>query len=276
MQKSTEIIVLVENSTFSAGLAGRHGLCLAIRRENTWLLFDTGPDATLLSNAQNLGVPLESIHSIILSHGHYDHAGGLNALSRITTPKALWMHPKAPQPKYRSDGSFIGMNIPPSYEVILHPTETPTEILPHVWLMPSIAITNPNDTHIDRLEKEGLHGREQDTFEDELFLVLEEAQSISIITGCSHRGITNIIETAMHNFNKPIDFIVGGFHLNHTTREARQVIYDSLISYPIKHIAVCHCTGLQAYAELLFLGKFSVDYASTGYRIHLPHQSKIP
>jgi 7,8-dihydropterin-6-yl-methyl-4-(beta-D-ribofuranosyl)aminobenzene 5'-phosphate synthase len=265
----SEVIVLVENTTYNPFLCAKHGLALGFFHHGEWILLDTGPDGSIIANARHLGFPLKKVSHLVLSHGHYDHTGGLEALFLNHFHPTLWVHPLAQKPKYRSDGSFIGMTLPPAFQNVWTPVERPTEILPGLWVLPPAEIIHTDDTHFDNLLVEESGQKEGDTFEDELSLVIDHGESISLFTGCAHRGITNIIEQTLSLFDKPLQLVMGGFHLRHTPTESRRVIIERLKSYPVSHYAACHCTGIEAYHEMkTSLGK-RVEYASTGSRFHL-------
>ncbi|URA09154.1 MBL fold metallo-hydrolase [Thermospira aquatica] len=264
-----ELIVLVENTTFISSLCARHGLALLLHHKGGWVLFDTGSDQTIVENMQSLSLPLHEVSHVVISHGHYDHAGGLESVFSHASLQGIYAHPDALIPKYRQDGSFIGMRLSPGMQKLFTPITTVTEILPSVWVIPDIRVVHADDLHTDGLFVQKDTTREIDNFEDEVCVVLEHADSLTVYTGCAHRGITNTIETVLARFSKPIDLVIGGFHLRHTAFEIRQEIIKRLSSYPVAKFMVCHCTGLDAYSEMKALMGDRVSYASTGTRIHL-------
>ena len=108
MIKTLTITQLVENTTDSPGLLGEHGNAFLIEADEYCLLFDTGQGLTLRHNAEQLNVPIRSIESIVLSHGHYDHMGGLSEALDMTGPIDLYLHPDALGSKFNQNGRNIG------------------------------------------------------------------------------------------------------------------------------------------------------------------------
>jgi len=269
MEDRDELVVLVENTTYTPFLCAKHGLAFALLHRGQWLLVDTGPDDTVVDNARRLSVPLERVEHMVLTHGHYDHGGGLASLASQISHPHLWMHPDALLPKYRRDGSFIGVRLPPSWENTLRPLEKPTEILPGVWVVPSITVTYDDDLHGDGLFVERNGVRVEDDFEDEVYVVVDHGESVTLISGCSHRGISNIIEDAMRLFERPFDLVIGGFHLRHSPPDLQKRVVQRLASYPVGQYGVCHCTGLEAYHLMREVLQDRVMYASAGSRFPL-------
>ncbi|MFN4216246.1 MAG: hypothetical protein ACK4HQ_02425, partial [Brevinematales bacterium] len=201
--------------------------------------------------------------------GHYDHTGGMEYLSHTTSLKHIWAHPLATRPKYRMDGSDIGMHLPAKLTHLYTPVETNIEILPGVWILLPAKISYQDDCHFDNLLVEENGEKKEDTFEDELSLVIDHGESISLFTGCAHRGITNIIENTWQLFDKPFQLVMGGFHLRHTSPEIRQAIISRLVFYPVSQYAVCHCTGLEAYHDMKSIMDKRITYASVSTHLSL-------
>lgn len=126
--------------------------------------------------------------------------------------------------------------------------------------MPEIPIFNKADTSLSILN---------DKFPDELYLAINQNDELSIITGCSHRGITNIVNSAAIHFNLPVNLILGGLH----TKDCKTSQFETIINYfnhnlP-KSIGVCHCTGIERYSDLLQRCKTKVFYNYTGNVIEI-------
>ena len=125
-----------------------------------------------------------------------------------------------------------------------------TELLPGVFLFPSIDIINQEDTHFERFWVQQEDGcKIPDTFQDELAMVLVEPEGFSVLSACSHRGITNILRTVQAAFpESPCKLLLGGFHIHNAEKQKYQVIADYLQEYLPRQIGVCHCTGVDKYA----------------------------
>ena len=124
------------------------------------------------------------------------------------------------------------------------------ELLPGVFLFPSIDIINQADTHFERFWVQQEDGcKIPDTFQDELAVVLVEPEGFSVLSACSHRGITNILRTVQAAFpESPCKLLLGGFHIHNAEKQKYQVIADYLQEYLPRQIGVCHCTGVDKYA----------------------------
>lgn len=95
-----KIVTLVENTTEREDLQSKHGLCLYIETERHKILFDLGPDDTFLHNAKVCGVDIKAVDTVIISHGHSDHGGGLGAFLQVNHTANVYVHPEAFLPHY--------------------------------------------------------------------------------------------------------------------------------------------------------------------------------
>lgn len=264
------IVTLVENLVYQQGLYAEHGLAIYIETENQRILFDTGQSGLFLQNAQKLGIEIGDIDSLILSHGHYDHTGGLypflekNAKAKVYAKKDVFT------PKYHGHTRFIGTHL--NEELLKDrfvPIDSMTELADGVFIMPEIVILNPADTHFQGMYKKVDDKLIPDEFVDELFLVIKQDDQINIITACSHRGITNICTTASDYFGLPIGLVLGGFHTKSNSAGQLNVIIDYLRQLNPKLIGTCHCTGIEKYAEMTGRLAGNLFYNHTGRVINL-------
>ena len=140
-----------------------------------------------------------------------------------------------------------------------------TELVPGLFIFPHIEIVDPEDTHFDRFYTRKAESKIPDTFEDELAIALITNNSFSVISACSHRGITNMIRTIQNRFPAlSPDLILGGFHIHNAETEKFNVIAHYLAANPPERMGTCHCTGVDKYA--LFHQQFNnrVFYNYTG------------
>jgi 7,8-dihydropterin-6-yl-methyl-4-(beta-D-ribofuranosyl)aminobenzene 5'-phosphate synthase len=143
------------------------------------------------------------------------------------------------------------------------------EIVPNVFAICSIPIINNDDTHWKHFFTEKAGQKIPDCFNDELFLAITNNNKLSVLSSCSHRGITNIIRAAKHNIDLPIQLVAGGFHLKDSHPDSlKPIVKDFKILKPEK-IGVCHCTGLEHYELLKKEFPEECFYFHTGISIEL-------
>lgn len=133
-----EITVLVENQPAGRGLLGEHGIAFHVQADGWALLFDTGQGLTLTHNAAALELDLARPEAIVLSHGHYDHTGGLSAVLERCGAVDVYLHPEALKPKFNREGKVIGAPLEALTALgqarAVRTTDKPTEILPGVFV----------------------------------------------------------------------------------------------------------------------------------------------
>lgn len=265
-----KIITLIENLVTGPELVAEHGLSLFIDTGSKKLLFDTGQSGLFIKNAQNLGIDISEIDLLILSHGHYDHTGGLYPFLEVNKRAKVYAKEGIFTPKYNGKTRFIGTKV--NQDLLsgrLIPVEEVTEVANDVFIMPDTKIYNPVDTNFTRLFiKKGISFIE-DTFEDELFLVIRELESINIITACSHLGITNICSTASDYFKLPINLILGGFHMKDCGVEQYVHITHYMQEIQPNFIGACHCTGVEKFASITNDADCKVFYNASGNKIEV-------
>lgn len=255
------LTVLVNNTTDARELQGEAGLSIYIEEGRTRLLLDTGETGLLLANAVKLGIDLGQLDYIVLSHGHYDHSGGLEHLIALyqqshnvsRTRPVLLTHPQSFNRRIK-DGREIGC------------TMTETELIGHfslqksidpVWITDKLVFLGKIErTHsyegcypVGRLIK---NGKEEDDYvEDDTALAFKSAQGLVIITGCSHSGICNIIEQAKKVCREErVHAIIGGFHLRKPAPEQLTGTVEYIKRLKADQLYVCHCTDLPSLIAL--------------------------
>lgn len=260
------ITTLIENSREdeSSDLQTEHGVSLYIRKGGKNILFDTGQSDKYFKNAEKLGLSIEDVDILIISHGHFDHGGGLKQFLEENSRAKVYLKEGAFGKTYAKRGIFrkyIGLDkslLGPYRERFVY-VEEKAEPLKNVFILPDITDRHPRPAGNRVLfEKQG--GRfVPDDFGHELVAVFREKNGLVVITGCSHRGILNMIETAEQEFpDEPIKAVLGGFHLMNPakgvmaeTEETVRSIGKTLLQK--KHVGKIysgHCTGEKPY-ELL-------------------------
>jgi len=266
-----KLVVLIENSpAYDTYLEGCFGLSLWLElytgESVIRVLFDVGPRAdTLFRNADVLGVPIDSVDAIVLSHCHFDHTAALSGvLSRIGKPIPVYGHPALFRPCFvvapeYMDYSMSGDNARASLEAggarfVL--SEMPSEPVPGLLLTGEVA-------HVTDFEEQGgvscfTIDKDGDTVPDKLeddvsALVNVRGLGLVVLSGCSHAGIVNIVKQAKCIVSGvPIAAVAGGFHLLQATpqRTAQTIAALKELAPELSFIAPMHCTGLVPGARM--------------------------
>lgn len=269
--KSMELTVLVENQPAGRGLLGEHGIAFHLRVDGRSVLFDTGQGLTLTHNADQLGIDLGALEAIVLSHGHYDHTGGLPAVLERCSAVDIYLHPDAVQPKFNREGKDIGA--PPlaltalNKAKTLHMVEKPVEILPGLFATGSIPRRNAfEDTggpfYCDT------HKQHEDTLPDDQALYALLPEGVVVILGCSHAGLVNTLEYISElTGGLPIHAIIGGTHLLRANEVRLAATAGLLETLNVQLLAPNHCTGLnaQCYLRSRFPDRFAEAHAGTRF-----------
>jgi len=262
-----KLFTLIENAVNKSELIAEHGFSLYIETEHKKVIFDTGQTGSFIPNAAKLGIDVADIDYLILSHGHYDHTGGLKKFLKINQKAVVLAKEEIFIPKYSGKTRFIGIEKEKEIISRMSFVKSLTTLDNDLIIVPQIKVYNPLDTNFRMLyKKEGISFY-QDDFEDELFLILMQNNKMSIITACSHRGITNICSTALSLYHLPLYMIIGGFHMKDCTEEQYSFITQYLNRIKPEMIGVSHCTGIEKYADLKRDLETKVFYNFTGNEI---------
>lgn len=265
-----KIVTLIENQVNRAGLVGEHGLCLYLETGNKKILFDCGQSDAFLKNAKVLGINILEIDTVIISHGHYNHVGGLPAFLDLNSHAKVLIKEEALFPKY-SQGKKLrapAVNLKP-YEKRFEYVKAVMEVDEGVFIMPNIPIADPVDVNFQKGKVMVGDILQDDEFQDEMFIAITRKNKLSVISGCSHRGITNILREAKANFDLPVKLILGGIHFKEFSAEQYVNITYYLNKIEPETIAVCHCTNMQKYADLAGDCNAKIVYNATGSSIRL-------
>lgn len=243
------VITLVENTALSPELEAEHGLSLFLETNGRRLLFDMGQSPAFARNAGRLGVDLSAVDTAILSHGHYDHGGGLAEFLRQNTAAPVYLSAFAFEPHRNGRSRDIGLSPALRDCGRLRFVAADTDLGDGLSLSPcaGAAPVVPVDSAGLFTCREGRLLPED--FRHEQYLTAEEGGRRIVFSGCSHRGILNIV-----HWLRP-DVLIGGFHFKHLDlqkAEHRAVLEDTarrlLDSGAVFY--TCHCTGEAAYRFL--------------------------
>lgn len=236
-----KIHVLMENSASSDDFSAEHGLSLLVETAGRHILFDTGASAAFADNAEKMGVDLSRVELAVLSHGHYDHGGGLTRFLEVNTQASVWVSTYAFDTHFNASGKDIGLDTAlmhhPRIRMVETPVFSPAEGM-KLFSATEVPLTYGLDTSGMSVLREGK--RVSDDFRHEQYLLVEEQGKRVLFSGCSHRGILNIA-----CYFRP-DVLVGGFHFmklspdTHAERLNRAA--DVLLQLPAQYLTG-HCTG---------------------------------
>lgn len=261
--------ILVDNCVDQPDVQGELGFSIYIEYDGYKVLFDVGQSELFAKNAELFQVDISSIDALVLSHGHYDHTGGLARFLELNDKAKIYIKGGLEFNKYNASGKYIGIpkNICIPEERIVN-VSAKTELTEGVFIMPTIELFDESETHFDHLvlSDEMLEDR-TDNFVDEQYLALIHNGKMSIINGCAHRGIVNTIHSALKEFSMPIQLIVGGFHTRHCKSDFISRLANNLNQFCIDGIVTCHCTGVDQYAQLQGSCKTKVEYGYVGKSI---------
>jgi 7,8-dihydropterin-6-yl-methyl-4-(beta-D-ribofuranosyl)aminobenzene 5'-phosphate synthase len=282
--QNLEIRILVENVASFGGILGEAGFSALARVQfpdsELNLLFDTGPSPiAFLHNIKKLKVDFTNIDAIVLSHGHWDHVGGLKEAIALTKKRIpIICHPQALSPKiFTEKGKTYDIGIQKFFGSIedlkkqadLRTTTTSREFTESV--MTTGEVPHRNDYEVlsgDLKDVTTLKNGKSvpDMIEDDLSLVFHLADdSIVILAGCCHAGIVNTVaKTIELTDSSNIVGIIGGLHLHDASYNRLLQTTQELEKYSIKKIAPCHCTGFRGkYALSTSFGEKFLDVSAS-------------
>ena len=236
------ITVLAENTACRADLTGEHGLSLFIETDNHRILFDAGQTGAFAENAEKLGIDLAGVDLAVLSHGHYDHSGGMARFLEINRTAPVYLHREAFTPHYNADGKYIGIDPALEHSPRLRFTEGETALAGGITLHSCNHLPRPVPFGSFGLTMESGGQIRPDDFRHEQYLLMEEQGRRICVSGCSHKGILNIV-----SWFRP-DVLVGGFHFMKldpavaADAEALDAAAARLLQSPALYYTG-HCTG---------------------------------
>jgi 7,8-dihydropterin-6-yl-methyl-4-(beta-D-ribofuranosyl)aminobenzene 5'-phosphate synthase len=277
--RNMRIVNLVENEIGKTKCEAAHGLSFYVESENHKLLFDTSPSDLLLQNAKMLGVDLTKVDTVILSHGHYDHSGGMMAFCAVNHDARIYMQRLSLGEYYAFDGvdkgfRYIG-------------TDKRIRSLPNVVLLDGdVRIDDelclftvdkrvfPLPSANNRLKELRSGEYVADDFRHEQNLLLSLDGKKILFCGCAHNGILNVLHSLEEKFSVLPDAVIGGFHLmkksglgDSDIAEIKEIA-ERLKAYKT-HFFTCHCTGLDAFSLMKEILGDNLSYVHSGDEVEL-------
>jgi 7,8-dihydropterin-6-yl-methyl-4-(beta-D-ribofuranosyl)aminobenzene 5'-phosphate synthase len=253
------LTILIENSVNARGLMAEHGWAVWIQAGAQSLLFDTGQSQLLQTNAQTLGVSLQEVRSVVLSHGHFDHTGGLETILAASPQARVFVHPAARVAKYarRDDGRTVSAGMPVSAAQALRKqgtwanwTTDVTEVAGGVFVTGKVPRLTPFEDTGGRFFLDE-QCSQPDPLTDDQALFFQAKEGIVVILGCAHAGVVNILHHIRQiTGGKPIHTVLGGMHLLNAKPERIEQTIEAFQQLGVQRLGPAHCTGTAATARL--------------------------
>lgn len=256
MMKVTVVLENTVPNNAKRPFRAEHGLSLLLETENQLYLADAGQSDAVLYNLGLLGVCPADLDGIILSHGHYDHAGGL---------QAVLTHAKKAMPVYAASGVFLRrffqsggnrryIGIPYVRENLeslgaqFHFLDQPFRLEKNLWISgPVPRLTEYETGDAGFVDESGCH----DIVPDDMGLYYSGARGMTVITGCAHSGVINMIRYGMTVTGcASLHGMIGGTHLGPVSEDQRQATLAALAELKPNLIAANHCTGFAVMHKL--------------------------
>lgn len=269
------LTIIVDNFCGKMNLLSEHGFSAHLAcNDGSSILIDAGQGLTLSSNAEKLNIDLSKINHLVLSHGHFDHTWGVPNVLIKTGYIPVWAHPMFDKPRYRKhqeDFYYIGSYIK-KQDINFKPVHNITEIVPNVWAV-EVPLNKRNQeylSHTDHLMVYEADTWKIDKFEDDISLVVKGKYGYSVILGCAHAGIVNILNEISQQFNiKDFYTVVGGMHIGEESEDFCKKIIDSLLNnYNVQIWRPSHCSGFKG-AAMLGANAPNVAWGSAGTVLEL-------
>ena len=272
------ITALAENTAGSSGCGYEHGLSLYIETSRHRLLFDTGASDLFLRNAERLQIDLSRIDTVVLSHGHYDHGGGLPYFLQMNRTARIFIPPHAFGAYYsmHKDGPvYIGLPRELQNNPRLVTADTVMTIDEELRLFSGIPSRWPAPSANRRLKEQAGDILIPDLFSHEQCLAVTENGFTVLFSGCAHHGMRNILDRFQQLYQNAPDAAVSGFHLKqsvYSPEELQQIkeTAAALKQYSKTRFITCHCTGEFAYEQMKKQMNGQLGYLHSGDTVVLP------
>lgn len=249
---------LLENQlSQNKALQAEHGLSFLVETEGKKILFDCSAGRAARRNAGKMNVSLKDVDYVVLSHSHYDHAGGYPDMISHGVRAPLITGSKFFEEKYALDGGKyvylgcgFGRELLKKKKIRHQICEESVMLFEGCYVAGSFERKYEFEKAPARFVRQTAEGMVEDDFPDEVCLVIESGKGLVVIVGCSHPGILNMVETVKKRFGRPVYAVFGGSHLVEADEERLAATMDILRDLGIEIAGFNHCTGEPAQKRM--------------------------
>ena len=254
-----KIAVLSENTVgTSQGIVGEWGLSFIIEVNGMKILFDTGERGSLLNNSDVMGIDLKQVEALVLSHGHYDHTGGIRSFLQYRGKLPVYTHPGLFASHYALPEKPRYAGVPYRKEALESLGAEFVFVKESLEITPGVFISGevPRKTVFEKVDETLFcleNGRKisPDPFHDDMSLYCVTREGIFIVLGCAHAGLINIVEHAREVTGESRVYgIIGGTHLGPAPVEQQEATINYLKELDLEFLGANHCTGLAVISRL--------------------------
>jgi len=255
---SLKITVLVENTAGKSGVLAEHGFAALIETGGQKILFDTGQGFVLKHNIEKLELSIADVETLVLSHGHYDHTGGLHIALPMMNRPTVYAHPAAIKSRFSAHAQDEShpVGIPEADLQTLKNSAEWVRVEKPMELPGGLRLTGPIPRETSFEDTGGAFFLDAEcTIPDELpddqAVFIETEKGTVVILGCAHAGVINTLRYIQSlTDRRPIHTVIGGMHLVNADENRISHTLDELRQMNIRHLYPCHCTGLPAITQM--------------------------